>query len=184
VVETFTSAKEGLMDPALVTLLQDQQRGGFPDFAGSEVNATIPVSERFVNTVVSRLLPTNGKIRGVQIKVEDGNQFTAQIQPSGPSFLPSIPVTVSIEDQPLLPDRPTLGLRLMKTSGVLALAGSLIPSLGTFLPPGVTLDGDRITIDIRRLLAERKLESWLAYFTDLRVNTRAGALVLSARLRV
>ena len=51
-----------------------------------------------------------------------------------------------------------LGLRLMKVSGVLAMAGSLVGSLTSFLPPGVAMDGDRIRIDIRRMLTERGLD--------------------------
>jgi hypothetical protein len=110
--------------------------------------------------------------------------MTAEIRLNGPSFLPSIPVSFAIEDQPLLPDRPTLALRLMRASGLMAMAGSFIPALTSALPPGIAMDGDRITIDIRRLLTERKMEAWLDYLTDLRVSTRAGALLVDVRATI
>src|SRR4030095_8797931 len=172
------------MNSVLLDLLQRQQPDGFPDLAGSEAAATIPISVRLINEALSRSLSNSGRVREVHLKVEDGNQATAEIRLSGPSFLPAIPVRFSIEDQPLLPDRPTLGLRLMTASSLVAMAGSLIPALTASLPPGITMNGDRITIDIRRLLAERKMEAWLDYLTDLRVNTRAGALVLEIRAKI
>jgi hypothetical protein len=49
------------------------------------------------------------------------------------------------------------------------------------LPPGVTSAGDRIRIDLRKLLVALKLEGWLQYVKDLRVTTRAGGVVLDVR---
>jgi hypothetical protein len=172
------------MNPALLDLLKRQQLDSFPDFVGSELSATIPVSERFINQVVARQLSRDGRVREVHVTIADGNQLRAEFRLSGPSFLPAIPVSFAIADQPLLPDRPTLGLRLMKTSGLLAMAGSLIPAVTAALPRGIAMDGDRITIDLRRLLTERGLEGWLNYLTDLRVHTRAGALVVDVRAQV
>ena len=50
------------------------------------------------------------------------------------------------------------------------------------LPPGISIEGEHIRLDLRRLLAERKLDSWLEYVTDLRISTRAGAIVLYVRI--
>jgi hypothetical protein len=172
------------MDAALVDLLQRQQRDGFPDLAGAEIVATMPISERLINEAIARMLPRGGKVRSVRATAEDGNHVTAEIRLSGPSFLPAIPVRFAIEDQPQLPERPTLGLRLAKASGLVAMVASSFPSVASLLPTGVAIDGDRIRIDIRRLLADRNLEGWLDYVTDLRVNTRAGVVVVDVRARI
>jgi len=172
------------MDAAFLDLLQRQQRDGFPDLSGAEIVATIPISERLINEAVAAMIPPGGKVRTVRATVEERNYVTAEIRLSGPSFLPPIPIGFAIEDQPQLPDRPTLGLRLVKASGLVAMAASLFPSVASLLPPGVALDGDRIRIDIRRLLADRNLEGWLDYVTDLRVTTRAGVVVLDVRARI
>ena len=89
-------------------------------------------------------------------------------------------MTLAIEDQPDLPERPILGLRLAQASRFVALAASALPTMVT-LPPGITMQEDHIRIDIRRLLAERGVERWLEYVTDLQVTTRAGALLLDLR---
>jgi len=169
------------MSTSLADLLKLQQRDGFPDLVGTEIAATIPVSERLVSEAVSGLIPQGGRVQDVRITVQDGNQLTAHIRLSGPSFLPAIPVKVSIEDQPLLPDRPILRLRLMSAASLVAMTASFLPALTAALPPGITMDGDRIQLDIKRLLTERKMDIWLNYLTDLRVTTRAGALAVEVR---
>ncbi len=171
------------MHPLLLDLLQRQLRDGFPDVAGSDVTATIPISDRAINELIAGLLPAGGRIREVKIESEAGNQVTAKIRLSGPAALPTIPVTLAIEDQPELPSRPVLGLRLSHASRFVALAASALPTMVT-LPPGITLDHDRILIDLRRLLADRGLEDWLEYVTDLRLTTSAGAVVLGIRAAI
>jgi hypothetical protein len=172
------------VNPALRDLLQRQQRDGFPDLTGTEVGATIPVSERLINEVLSQMIPPGGRVREVRFTVAEGNQVTAEIRLSGPSFLPAIPLTFAIEDQPRLPERPTLGLRLQRSAGLVAMTASLLPGIADRLPAGITLDGDRLQIDLRRLLADRNAAGWLDYATDLRVNTRAGAVILDVRGRI
>ena len=87
------------MHPLFLDLLQRQLRNGFPDLAGSDVTATIPIADRAINELIAGLLPGGGKIREVNIESEVGNQVTAKIRLSGPAILPTIPVTLAIEDQ-------------------------------------------------------------------------------------
>jgi hypothetical protein len=168
------------MHPVILDLLHRQRRAGFPDFGGAGFSATIPISDRLINELIAGFLPTGGKVREVQVQTEAGNRLTARIRLSGPTFLPAIPVTLAIEDQPDLPERPILGLRLAQASRFVALAASALPAM-VRLPPGITMEEDHIRIDIRRLLAERGVERWLEYVTDLQVTTRAGALLLDVR---
>jgi len=171
------------MHPAILELLKRQQQSGFPDFGGAEVTATIPISDRLINELIAGFLPQGGKVREVLVQTEAGNRLTARIRLSGPTFLPAIPVTLGIEDQPDLPDRPILGLKIAQASRFVSLAASALPTMVT-LPPGITMEHDRIQIDIRRLLADRGIEGWLGYVTDLQVTTRAGAVLLDVRASV
>jgi hypothetical protein len=168
------------MHPAILDLLQRQQRDGFPDVAGSEVAATIPISDRLINAFVATLLPEGGKVRAVEVTAEDGDRLTLKVKLSGPSLIPAIPVMLAIEAQPELPERPVLGLKLAHASKFVSLAASALPAMVT-LPPGISMNDDRIRIDIRRLLAERGLDHWLGYMSSLRINTRSGAVVVDVR---
>jgi hypothetical protein len=171
------------MHPVLLDLLQRQQRDGFPDLAGTEIAATIPISDRLINELIASSLPSGGKVREILVQAEEGNRVTARVRLSASNLLPAIPVTLAIEDQPTLPERPQLGLRLSQASGFVAMAASALPSMVT-LPPGISLEGDRIRLDIRKLLAERHLEELLEHLTHLRVNTRAGAIILEVRASI
>ena len=171
------------MHPVILDLLQRQQRDGFPDLGGTEITATIPISDRLINELIAASLPIGGKVREIIVEAEEGNRVTARVRLSASSLFPAIPVTLAIEDQPKLPEQPIIGLGLSQSSGFVARAASALSSM-VALPPGINLEGDRIRIDIRRLLAERNLEGLLDYVTSLRVNTRAGALVLDVSARL
>ena len=171
------------MHPVILDLLQRQQRDGFRDFAGTQLAATIPISDRLINELIASSLPSGGKVREIVVQAEEGNRVTAKVRVSASNLFPAIPVTLAIEEQPTLPEQPLLGLRLVQASGFVAMAASALPSMVT-LPPGITLEGDRIRLDIRLLLAERHMEDLLEHLTELRVNTRAGAIVLDVRARI
>jgi hypothetical protein len=170
------------MHASVLELLQRQLRDGFPDLAGTEISATIPLSDRLINEVVAELLPKGGKVDQLEVQAGDGDQVAVKIRLSA-RFLPAISATLTIDEQPVLPERPFVGLKLSQSSRLLAVAASALSST-VALPPGVSMENDRIRVDVRRLLAERHLEGWLEYVTALRVNARAGALVLDVRARI
>jgi len=170
------------MHPAILQLLEAQQRDGFPDIRGSDAALTIPVSDRLVNAVIAAFLPAQGRVREVVIQSHDGNQLTARIR-TGSALLPPISVGLEIDKQPALPDDAILSVKLSHASKFVTLAASALSTMVT-LPPGLIIAGDQIRIDIRRLLAERRLESWLAYVSHLRISTREGAVVVNVRAAI
>ena len=130
------------MHPRILELLQQELRDGFPGLTGGEVAATIPISDRIINELIVSLIPEGGKVRDVTIASEPGNLLSAKARLSGPSLLPSIPVTFVIDQQPEFPLRPVLGLKLSQPSKFVAMAFSTLPSMVT-LPPALTITGDR-----------------------------------------
>jgi hypothetical protein len=164
------------MNAAIQQLLEAQQRSGFPDLRGSDAALTIPISDRLINEAIALFLPENGKVREVLIQSHDGNRITARVR-TGSSLLPTIPVGLEIEKQPTMPNDASVWLKLSHSSKFVTLAASALPAM-VKLPPGITISGEHIGVDLRRLLAERRLDSWLAYVTDLRLSTREGAVVV------
>jgi hypothetical protein len=170
------------MHPAIRELLERQLRGGFQDLHGSSATLTLPISDRLINETVATFLPEGGKVREVLIESHDGNRLTARIR-TGSSLLPALSVGLEIDKQPSLPADATLELRLSQASKFVTLAASALPGM-VRLPPGIALTGDRISVDLRPLLAARGLDSWLVYVTELRVATREGCVVLQLRAAV
>jgi hypothetical protein len=170
------------MDAWFNELLRQQALGGFPDFAGSELHASIPISDRLLNAIVARTLPPNGAVRDLLVRSDPGDRISVKITLARPSFLPPIPVTLLIHEQPRLPERPVLILRLTLARALLKLVERALQVVA--LPPGISLVEDRVLVDIRQLLAVRGLDEPLRYLSDLQVHTQPGAVVVTVRAGV
>jgi hypothetical protein len=161
----------------LARILQGLQASGFRDIAGAHVSATVPLGERLLNEIIAASLPRSGAVREATVHPQPDNRVGVRVKLARPEFLPPISATLIIERQPELPSAPLLGLRVTGLPGLLALAGPML-SIGRMLPPGVRLDGDRLTVDIGALLAERGQADLLRHLSRLRVTSEAGRLVI------
>jgi hypothetical protein len=170
------------MAEPLVQLLKRQLQDGLPDLAGAEASATIPIADRLLTQAISSALTEGAPVREVQVRAEDGDRIGLRVTLARPSFLPPIPITLAIHEQPALPDNPVLTLRISQSAALVAMAERALRHAP--LPPGVSLAGDRIHIHIQTLLATRNLEFLLPYLTLINVHTRTGAVVLSLQARV
>ncbi|HET7216689.1 MAG TPA: hypothetical protein VFJ02_01515 [Vicinamibacterales bacterium] len=170
------------MNPILLELLRRDLQQGLPSFAGAEAYAVVPITDAFLSAVIARSLPPNGAVREVTLRAEDGDRLAVKVTLARPSFLPPIPVTLVIHEQPHLPERPVLVLKLSLARAVMGLALKALQAAP--LPPGVSVEEDHINVDIARLLAERGLTELLEYVSELHVHTRPGAVVVSLRSQI
>lgn len=171
------------MDPRLASLLTRLRTTGFADLSGSESYSVIRVGERLLNDVAADFIAASTMVRGVTIHPRASNQIDVQLKLAKPAFLPAFSVTVQIDEQPQMPDRAELVLRLSGAGGLLRLAG---PALGSSnaLPPGIRLDGDRVIVDVRRILQSRGAAEVLDYVDQLHVLTEDARLVLAIQFKV
>ena len=89
--------------------------------------------------------------------------------------MPAITLKLAIEVQPQLPSNPVLGLRMVTLGGLFGLAGGVIAG---FLPPGITLQGERILVDLRTLAAQHGAADVFGYLTAIRVGSEPGRVIL------
>jgi hypothetical protein len=169
------------MHEPVVNLLRRQLQEGLPDLAGAEATATIPISDRLLTQLIAASLPPGAPVREIQVHAEDGGRIGLKVTLARPSFLPAIPIALVVHGQPSLPDHPMLTLRIAQSAPLVAMAERALKHAS--LPAGVSIAGDLIHIDLRTLLAARDLEFALSYVTDLNVQARAGAVVLTVRAR-
>jgi hypothetical protein len=68
--------------------------------------------------------------------------------------------------------------------GPLALLAA--PALAYFkaLPPGLTVVGDRMFVDVGVLLRARGLDDLIRYISALRITTRSGVVLVRFELRI
>jgi hypothetical protein len=166
----------------VLDLLRRQRSAGFPDLSGANIDATIPIADRLINELIAETLPKERAVQNVQVQAEAGDRFKVRVTPSS-GFLPAIAVTLTIAQQPQLPDRPILELRVSGIPKILMLSVGLT-RVRAFLPPGVALDGERVLIDIAALLTHHGHSDLLRHLTSLNVTTREGAVIVAVHARV
>lgn len=170
------------MHDVLIDLLQRQQSAGFPDLAGAAAAATIPIGDRLLNELIAKSLPSGGPVREVQLACEDGNQIKVTLRVAAGGLTLPFNVRLLIDEQPAMPHRPILALRLTGVTRLLSMAG---PSkFLDVLPPGISVDGDRILINVELLLAHYGRGDLLRYLTGLTVTTAPHALLVAVNARV
>ena len=167
------------MEPWWVTLLRQQRSDNFPDFAGAEASATIPISDRLITRAIAERLSPSGPIRELEVRANAGNQITIRVRLARPAILPPVQLRLAIEQQPDLPLSPILVLGIV-SQGLASLAISALKFVDV-LPPGVRFDGRRFLIDLRTLLDHRGWGWALDFLTDLQVEAVDGSLVVLTR---
>ena len=167
-----------MADRWMAELVERIRQGQPGEVAGSRVALDLVLAEDLLNRALAERLPPGGAVQHLRITVApDRARVTLRL--ARPSFLPPFNVGVTIAAQPTLPDGARLVLRLGMPPGLGMLAG-FGASLFNALPPGVRLEGDRVTVDLERLLIEQDLGWVLRYGRSLLVTFEAGRVRLQA----
>jgi hypothetical protein len=159
---------------ALTELVEEVRSHGFAELAGSRAAADLTIPESLVNRAATAMLAdAGGRVRGIEIRVEPGSRFHVKLQ-LAKSFLPPIGLETTIERQPELPQSPEIVLKWRSVlPGFASIAGTFASFLNV-LPEGIRLDGDRIFLDLRPMLARAGFADLLPLLSKLQISTRAG----------
>jgi hypothetical protein len=160
-------------------LLREQLNESFPDLAGAEALATIPISDRLITRAIVQRLPPSAPIRELEVRAHAGDQFTVRLRLTKPALMPSLQLRLAIEQQPDLPRSPILVLGVV-SQGLAGLAVNALKFVDV-LPPGVRFDGRRFVVDLATILERHGTAEALTYLTDLSVTTVDGRFVVRAR---
>jgi hypothetical protein len=155
------------------------------ELRGARVAGELPLTDDVVNRVIAaRLAAAKTPISAARVSAREGNVIDVHLVPAA-RFLPSITVEVRIERQPEFPDRPVLRMRWsMPGTGPLArLATPFLANLES-LPPGIRIDADLVTIDVREILVAHGFGDVIEFVSGLRIDTRPGVFVLKFDLGV
>jgi hypothetical protein len=167
---------------ALSRVLVELRATRFAALAGARVSATIPIAEALVNDLVAASLPADAQVRAVRVEPRPSNRLRVSARLTRAEFLPPISLTLEIEQQPVLPHSP-LVLRVLSLPALMSLAGAALSSSAR-LPPGITIHGQRVEVDIAMLLERAGLGEVVPCVESLQVTTTPGVLVLEVRLGI
>jgi hypothetical protein len=168
--------------PELVRILARLRESRFADLKGARVSAAVPISERLLNELVRGALPPSAPVHDLSIRPEAANRLT--VSATMGMFAPT--ATVEIERQPEPPNA-VLVLRISKISSngmplPTPLATAFLAKFAT-LPPGLRLEGERLSVDLRSLIERRGFGEIFAYLESVRITTEEGRLLLDLVLR-
>jgi hypothetical protein len=162
-------------------LLEQQRAEGFPAFRGTDVRGRVPLRERTLNNAL-RALGRSGQLPGalaqVAIQIQADNRITLHGLP-GP-FSPTFRIDPVI-------DVAAGGRLTLRLQGFAALLGPvislLVGALGR-LPPGMTISGGVITVDVRAALEQAGQGQLARLIRQVRVATDNGILHIDFHIRV
>jgi len=170
------------VDERIERVWRRQLDGGFPDLRGAQATITLPISERLLNELLTETIPQSAPVSDLHVTPEAGDRFTVRFRIGSSTILPRVKVAVAIDRQPDLPAFPVIVLKL-ETTGLMILASPVLRMINA-VPAGVTVKEDRIHVDLRALAERQGFAAYLDHLDDVRVNTVAGAVVLTARGRI
>ena len=154
------------------------------DLAGGSFAGELPLPNALVNRFITQFLDSaDGPVRAAHVEAHDQDTMAIALSLRGP--LPDVKLSATIEQQPVFPRPAVLGIRWsMPKLGPLALFAGPVMSYFKKLPPGVTADADRISVDIGELLRSRGLGEFLPYISNVRIHTREGAFLVRFEVRI
>ncbi|MBA3887527.1 MAG: hypothetical protein H0X67_17620 [Acidobacteria bacterium] len=153
----------------LIAGLSDGQTG---EVAGSRGAVDVSLSERLLNQAVTEKLPPGGAVQQLTLRFLPG-QVRVTVRLARPRFVPPVTLPVTIERQADLPASPLLVLRVGMPPGLGLLVG-LGANIFNALPPGLRLEGERLTVDLAFLLRQQNLDWLLRYARTLLVTFEEG----------
>ena len=171
------------MDGPILELLRRQMALGFRGVAGTRVSLRVPISEALINEAIALSLPSDAKVREVQVSPRANNRARVRIVVAKPSFLPPITFTVAIERQPSLPESLDLVLRLEGAGTMLTFAGPALAFMNA-LPPGILMRGDHVFVNVVEVARNQGLGEWFRFVDCLRVASEEGRVVVIAEAGV
>jgi hypothetical protein len=164
------------------SILDDLRRSNFRDLTGARVTAHVPVSPALLNRLVDAALQgTTAPVRRVDVRPLAGDRFEVVVSVKW-TLVPPLTVTLTIEQQPILPDTPVLVLRWSLPAGLEAIASQFVAHIRS-LPDGVRLDGNRILLDVARLAGRGPAADVWPYVSAAALHTTADAAVVDLELR-
>ena len=154
------------------------------EITGTQVAGEVPVSDALVNRLIAERLAQHSQIASVRIQPQDNDTLAIQVVPRA-RLIPPLKLSARVERQPEFPGNPTLLLRWsMPAAGPLAMLAAPVLSMFKKMPPGITMDGDRIALDLRHIARSRGFDEALGYVRKLEIHTRPGGFVVRFELGV
>ncbi len=157
----------------------------FEELAGARLEGELPLTDAVLNTLIAeRLGASNTPVEKAELQVRPEGELFARVQLRR-AFLPAVIVGARIEQQPDLPRSAIVGFRWwLPGAGALSVLAGPVLAFFNAGPPWLTVEGHHLRVDLARLLRAQGLAEILDHLSSLRVDTRAGAVLVRFEFQV
>ncbi|GAB4458155.1 MAG: hypothetical protein OHK0029_19030 [Armatimonadaceae bacterium] len=150
------------------SLLEKERAAGFPSFAGTTLDMTVPVRERFINDLISAALKERpGPLEGVRVEFRSRGVIYVELDPRM-ILIPRLRMELKVQEVSALGDDPVLRIHILQKSGLLNLLLEAVPFI--VRREGVYIGSNMITIDLSTVLAQQPVADFLPYVRRLTVT--------------
>jgi hypothetical protein len=155
------------------------------ELAGAHASGEIPVPAALINRVIAaRLADSRSPIAALVVDPRQGDVVLVHVRLHA-TLVPPLTIQAVIDAQPRLPASPVLVVRWSLVGlGILGRLASPVLALFGVLPPGISVSGDRLAIDLAEILTARGHGDLLTLLTHLEVATADGGVVVRFEARV
>lgn len=149
------------------------------ELAGARVSGEVPIPATVLNALLAaQLRERQVPVASVVVEPRDANLVLVHVRLRS-SLVPPLTVHACIDEQPRLPASPMLGIRWSLSGlGVLGRLASPVLSLFALLPPGISVDGDRIVLHLEQMLAAKGHADVLPLLHAIEVSSAEGHLIV------
>lgn len=161
------------MEEIIQRLLKDN----FSELPGLTIDASIPLPEQLVNKFVQSVLQENKNVTDCYIAFHSGNNVAINLKT--PLWPWPVHLKLRVESSVDF----THGARVSASLENFALLGKLGALFKAF-QQGITMENDRITINLEAFLKEPVQRKWLSLIKSMEIRTEEAGITLDIKIEV
>jgi hypothetical protein len=172
------------MHPFLEQFLTRQATTGAAALAGADARLRIPLREGVVNEFLREMVVAgNASLRELRVTITAGNRLDVTIVSPKIPLAGRVTIPCVLDQSLIVSPSPAIRVQIVR-EGLAGFMAPMLPMAARFLPPGVTLNGSVLTIDLGAQLAARGLSWVIPFIKDGTFETEPNLLWLTLHLHV
>ena len=166
------------MNTRALSILEGERAAGFPNLAGTHLEATLPLTQRLVDMLVSRA-SARRNLHGLKVTLRANNEVDVEIVKPLFGFDTRLALAFRIGRAVNLTSDARL-YALVATPSLTWAAVSRLATAARLAPEGVDIGRDGVAIDLRALAARAGIDDLMALARTIELEGRPGVLVVRA----
>ncbi len=157
------------------SIFQRLVQTNFSELPGLTVDASIPVSERLINELVTAAVQGNQSITSCRVSIEPQNRLDLHLKTSIWPW--PLNLKLKLFGSMDFTYSPTVRA-FLENHVLLAKMGALLKAL----PPGITIFRDQVSMDVEALITDPEQKRLLSLIKTVDIKTETGKLILSVKI--